>query len=305
MSADPVRALADRLSNWGRWGEDDELGTVNLIGPEAVRRGTEAVRSGEVISLALPLLGEYPQARGSSRPNARHFMIGLGETWSDDAIEIAVHGSTHWDALSHIFDGGRMYNDRVATEHVGEGGATCNAITAVAGRLLSRAVLADVARYLGVEALGDTYSVTPADLEGCLEAQGCELEPGDVLLVRTGHLGRIRAAGAWDLFTDCNDRNPLSPGLGLDCLPWIHERGIAAVAADNWAVEAIDSTEMVDLPLHTVGIVHMGLTLGEIFDLDRLAAASALDGRYTMLLSAAPLPIAGGVGGPVHPVAVR
>jgi kynurenine formamidase len=297
--------MVDRVSNWGRWGPGDELGTVNLIDRDSVRRGSEAVRSGEAFSLALPVSPDFPQAPGSSRPNARHKMIGLGETYSDDAVEMALHGSTHWDALSHIFDKGRMYNDRPAAEHVGEGGAAHNAITAVAGRLLTRAVLVDVARFLGVEALAETYEVTSADLEGCLEAQGSEVAPGDALLVRTGHLGRIRREGGWKRFTDGSGRNPLEPGLGLACLPWIHERGIAAVAADNWAVEVIGSTEMVDLPLHTVGIVHMGLTLGEIFDLDPLAAACAEDGRYEVLLAAPPLPIVGAVGGPVHPLAVR
>jgi kynurenine formamidase len=183
-------------------------------------------------------------------------------------------------------------------------GAAANNIVGFSGRLVTRGVLVDVARLHGVDSLAPDHEVTVADLEGALSAQRVELDSGDVLLVRTGQLGRIVATSDWGNFTEVGDRLPLEPGIGVDCLPWLHELGVAAIASDNWAVEHC-GRESTRLPVHEVAIVHMGLPLGEIFELDALAAECAADGRYDFLLAAGPLPIRGGVGGPVNPVAVR
>jgi kynurenine formamidase len=175
----------------------------------------------------------------------------------------------------------------------------------VADRLVTRGVLVDIARHHGVDALAPDQEVTVQDLESTLVAQRVDLEAGDALLVRTGHLGRISASADWANFTEVGDRLPLEPGIGIDCLPWLHEVGVAAIACDNWALEHLHADSGGRLPVHQVAIVHMGLPLGEIFRLDALAAACAADGRYDFLLAAGPLPIRGGVGGPVNPVAIR
>jgi kynurenine formamidase len=166
-------------------------------------------------------------------------------------------------------------------------------------------VLVDIARHYGAEALAPDHEVTVADLESALASQRVELASGDALLVRTGQLGRISASGDWKSFTEVDGKLPLEPGIGLDCLPWLHELGVAAVACDNWAVECLHPDSGGRLPVHEVGIVHMGLLLGEIFQLDALADACAADGRYEFLLAAGPLPVRGGVGGPVNPIAIR
>jgi kynurenine formamidase len=153
--------------------------------------------------------------------------------------------------------------------------------------------------------LAPDHEVTVAELEATLAAQGVDLLPGDALLVRTGHLGRIAASGDWGAFTEADGRLPLEPGIGADCLPWLREHDVAAIACDNWAVEHLGPDGAGRLPVHEVGIVHMGLLLGEIFELDELAAACAADDRYEFLLAAAPLPLRGGVGGAVNPVAIR
>jgi kynurenine formamidase len=217
---------------------------------------------------------------------------------------MSIHAATHWDALSHVFHRHLMYNGRSCTE-VTSGGARVNDIVPIADRLVTRGVLVDIARYHGVESLAPDHEVTVADLESALSAQRVDLVSGDALIVRTGHLGRIFASAAWSDFTEVDGRLPLEPGIGTDCLPWLQEVGVAAVACDNWAVEHLHAGSGGRLPVHEVGIVHMGLLLGEIFQLDALAAACAADGRYDFLLAAGPLPVRGGVGGPVNPIAIR
>ena len=307
-----IDALARELSNWGRWGEADQVGTLNLITAEKRLRAAECVRSGTAISLSVELRPDQPQAPGSGRLNPQHVMAETGSDvavqnkvsgFSDDLLSMSVHAATHWDALSHVFHHGEMYNGRPCTE-VTSAGAQANDIVGFADRLVTRGVLVDIARHHGADALAPDHEVTVEDLESALAAQNVELGSGDALLVRTGQLGRISASRDWGNFTEVGDRLPLEPGIGIDCLPWLHEAGVAAIACDNWAVEHLhaDSTR---LPVHEVAIVHMGLPLGEIFELDALAVACAADQRYDFLLAAGPLPIRGGVGGPVNPIAIR
>jgi kynurenine formamidase len=308
-----VDALARELSNWGRWGADDELGTLNLITEYNRVVAGACVRTGTVHSLALELRGDLPQPAGSGRPNAQHVMTATGidaaaqdDTvgYADDTLSIAVHGATHWDALAHVFHRGFMYNERPSTA-VTSAGATANDIVPVARTMVTRGVLVDIARRRGVAALEPDEEVTVSDLEATLEAQRVSISPGEALVIRTGHLGRVRAAGDWANFTEIDGVAPREPGIGAASLGWLHERGVAAVACDNWAVEWLTGPDVIRMPVHEVGIVHMGLLLGEMFELDELAGACAADGRYDFLLAAGPLPIRGGVGGPVNPLAIR
>jgi kynurenine formamidase len=307
-----IEALARELSNWGRWGEADEVGTLNLITRDNRLRAARCVRSGMAISLALELRSDRPQAPGSGRLNPQHVMAETGSDaaihdnitgFSDDILAMSVHAATHWDALSHVFHHGHMYNGRPCSE-VTSAGAHANDIVGFADRLVTRGVLVDIARCHGVDALAPDHEVTVEDLKSALAAENVELESGDALLVRTGQLGRISRSGDWSNFTEVGDRLPLEPGIGIDCLPWLHQVGVAALACDNWAVEHLHAASS-RLPVHEVGIVHMGLPLGEIFQLDALAAACAIDHRYDFLLAAGPLPVRGGVGGPVNPIAIR
>jgi kynurenine formamidase len=307
-----VDALARDLSNWGRWGPDDGIGTLNLITPEKRVQGAACVRSGTAMSLALELRSDLPQPPGSGRLNPQHVMTETGSdaavaervsAYSDDVLAMSVHAATHWDALSHVFHRGFMYNGRPCTD-VTSGGARANDVVPFASRLVTRGVLVDIARLHGVDALAPDHEVTVADVESALAEQRVDLRAGDALLVRTGQFGRIAASGDWASFTEANGELPHEPGIGTDCLPWLREMGVAAIASDNWAVEHLTGGDG-RLPVHEVAIVHMGLPLGEIFQLDALAAACAQDGRYDFLLAAGPLPVRGGVGGPVNPVAIR
>jgi kynurenine formamidase len=169
--------------------------------------------------------------------------------------------------------------------------------------MVTRGVLLDLAVDGG--ALPRDHEITVVELEQAAERQQVTVREGDALLLRTGHLGAIRRSGRWMDFSAVGDRYPFEPGIGHACLPWLHQQGVAAVASDNWALEVLRGPATERMPVHEVAIVHMGMPLGEMFDLDALAALCAADGHWDFLLCASPLPITGAVGGPVNPMAIR
>ena len=318
-SVDTVRLLAERCSNWGRWGADDQLGTLNHIGPEEVRAAAGLVRTGRTFSLAIPLDENGPQTGGFGRFNPIHLMIRDGnaaatgtvvrdfyggrDRWirgTDDLLILPLQSGTQWDSLAHIVFENRIYNGYDATT-VGSKGATLNDIANARDRVVGRGVLLDIARSRGVPWLEPGEQIHVEDLEACARAQGVTVGHGDIVLIRTGQIGQCRANGSWGAYAG----GP-APGLALDTAPWIFDREIAAVATDTWGMEVLpNQTDDVFQPLHIILIVSMGLLVGEIFDLEALAADCAADGRYDFLLTAAPLPITGGVGSPVNPVAIK
>ena len=314
-----VRELCRRYSNWGRWGEDDQLGTLNLIRPEHVTAAAALVRSGKVISCGLPLDQAGPQTGGFGRFNPIHLMMRDGNDaitgtvvrdfyggkdkhlrGTDDLLILPLQSGTQWDALAHIMFENKMYNGYDPTL-VSSKGALKNDITQAADRVVGRGVLLDLPRAQGRAWLEPGEAITPADLDACAASQGVEVGTGDIILVRTGQIAQRRAEGGWGDYAG----GP-APGLGLECAGWIHEHEIAALATDTWGAEVLpNQTPDVFQPLHIVLIVHMGLLLGEIFDLEDLAVDCADDGRYEFLFSGVPLPITGAVASPVNPVAIK
>lgn len=314
---DPV--LADyitRYSRWGRWGPDDEVGSLNLVGPAQVAAAAAEVVSGEVVSLTLPYDQHGPQdgglrsnpklvatatgsdhAAGLQDPLSPELGPARGFGYADDMVIMPTQSGTQWDGLAHIFHRGRMWNGYPATEH-GSAGARRNGIQQWAGRLVMRGVLVDVPRHHGVPALAPGHAVSAAELDEVLDAQGTAVRPGDALLVRTGHLTARR--GQWGDYAG----GP-APGLSLHTVPWLDEHQIAAIASDTWGIEVRPNEIDHFQPLHTVALVYMGLAFGEIFDLDALATACAEDGRYAFMLAAPPLPLTGAVGSPIAAVAIR
>lgn len=300
-------ALCNRVRNWGRWGSDDERGTLNLIDQVSVRRGLSSVQTGEAVSLSMPLQLHGPQD-GSGIPgriNPVRTMLGINTpmgpdpaaAYSDDIVVMPLQAATHWDALSHVSWRGRMYNDTPA-EAVSVAGASRLAIDAF-GPLVTRGVLLDVARLEGIDRLPGGFEITAAHLDACARKAGIDVQSGDVVLVRTGHVQLFYAG-------DVHGYHTPTPGLGIDTAAWFHDHGVAAAATDTIAFELLPSTcrELV-LPLHVLCLVMMGMPQGQNFDLEALAAACAVDGRYDFLFEATPLPFERGTGGPTNPVAVR
>lgn len=299
-----------KYSRWGKWGENDQLGAMNLVGSEQVRAAAALVCDGKVISLTLPYDQRGPQPGGMrSNPQLvatatgtdvlagaqRAFLGDFG--YSDDMVIMGTQCGTQWDSLAHIFHKGKMWNGYSAGEHTSNGAAR-NGIQHWSDKLVLRGVLADVAAHHGVDSLEDGYPITVEDLKATLAAQGSTVAPGDALLVRTGQLGARRHD--WSSYAGGD-----APGLSLHTAPWLYDQQIAAVATDTWGMEVRPNEIDAFQPLHQVILVHMGLAVGEIFDLDALAEDCAADGRYEFMLAATPLNITGAVGSPVGAVAIK
>lgn len=299
------REIGARLSNWGRWGPQDEVGTVNLITPEKIVAASSLVRTGKVFDLGIPFAADGPQP-GGNRVNPVHLMRETGENqdfpggfhFADDYVFMPLQCASQWDGLSHVFYDDHLYNGYPSTE-VGAHGAARNAIDKLAKGIVGRGVLLDVARLHGVDHLEAGYAIGPEDLDGAAAAQGVEVRSGDVLCVRTG----------WrNVFTDGNNAAAFmagEPGLGLASCEWLHDKEVAAVAADNWAIEVLPGETDDALPVHCVLIRDLGMTLGEILDFEELAADCADDGGWDFFFTGPPLKFARAVGSPINPLAVK
>lgn len=308
---------AEAYRNWGRWGEDDVLGTLNLIDPAKRVEAAALVTDGVVISLAQAFDTNGPQKGWRRRTNPVHTMTDTGTDaeranqgfphgmgGADDVIAMPLQCSTQWDGLGHIFDHGQAWNGRRAGEVVTSEGDLVTGIEHTASVIVSRGVLLDLGRHLepSTGELADGYAITVADIEACIEAQGASsaVGRGDIVLVRTGQYGRTRREG-WGEYAG----GP-APGLSLTTAGWLHRSEIAAIATDTWGFEVRPNEFDVPAfqPLHQVVIPNIGLTIGEMWNLEELAEACAARGRWDFLLSAAPLPITGAVGSPINPVAI-
>jgi kynurenine formamidase len=300
--------LADEVKNWGRWGADDELGTLNLITPQVVRRGLAAARTGRAFSLAIPLSEDGPQIgviRGRDNPVRRMLRIddpSMGDPegfrTSDDAVTMGLQAATHWDSLAHVSFLDCIYNGYPSSSITEAGASRCGIGNVTT--LVGRGVLLDVARAKGVDILDIPYAITGDDLDLACELSGVSVLPGDIVLIRTGLMTLLR----------CGDKAAYFGGTGpsFRSVRWFRDHDVAAVATDNATFEYFDpearETEMA-LPVHVLHLVFMGMTQGQNWDLEELAADCASDGIYEFLLEASPEPFVHGLGGPVNPIAIK
>jgi hypothetical protein len=321
-----VARAARAYSNWGRWGADDVLGTVNFITDELRLAAAALVRRGASFSLSQRFDMDGPQRGWRRRTNPVHTMLDTGTDaalghqgfphgigGADDVIAMPLQCSTQWDGLGHIFDHGRAWNGRDAARTVTSDGDLVTGIERLAGPVCGRGVLLDVARVIGPSLgspadgtgaahgeLPDGFAITTELLTATAAAHGVTVGRGDLVLVRTGRYARALRDGWGDY------AGGASPGLSFTTAGWLHRTEIAAVATDTWgfAVRPNEFDEAFQ-PLHQVAIPNMGLLIGEMWALEELAADCAADGVYEFLLTAAPLPITGAVGSPVNPIAVK
>ena len=315
MSEETLKKLAMQVRNWGRWGPSDEIGTLNFITPDTIAAACRLATAGKVFALGIPLQREGPQSGTRQRFNPIHTMFRdggdaprtpaqvaemQGYGGSDDWIVMPLQSVTQWDSLAHIFYEGKMWNGYDATL-VTSSGAARNSIDKTTDKIVGRGVLLDVARHKGVRALDPGYAITVGDLEATAARQKVDVQRGDIVLVRTGHMSRYLDRKDWRHF-DLDD----FPGVSAYTAAWLHARQVAAIASDNYAVE-VRPSEIAGFrnPFHVLAIPNMGLTLGEIFFLEDLAADCAADGRYAFLLVAPPLPVTRGVGTPINPYAIK
>ncbi|ONH55603.1 cyclase [Frankia sp. CcI49] len=321
------RELADEIRTWGRWGSDDELGALNYITPDKVRESAGLVRKGSVFPLGLDLSPAGPQGDLLFRRNPLHIMTidggdvnAPGELWpewganalarelgefmgrdllrfNDDMIIMHTQAASQWDALSHVYYEGKLYNGFSSGTVTSQGAFRLGIEKTDAKGITSRGILLDVVRHRG-EAVAAAHgrTVLPEELTAVAEAQGVEVRPGDIVVIHTGWVDKFKQTG---------DKAP-SAGLDWRTAIWFSENQIAAVAADNTGVEDVVSDIPGNmLPMHLLCQRDMGMPFGELWDLSALAADCAADGVYEFQLVAPPLRIVGGVGSPVNPLAIK
>jgi len=308
----PFRPGGPPRSNWGFFGDEDEVGTLNLIKPGMVASAAALVRTGEVYPLNWDL--ERPSPALFDRKVLKHRIIDLDPVGTEDVYDdFYPQASSQWDALAHIKHPEHgYYNGRQRADITGREGSR-NGIDQWARRgIAGRFVLADIESFRAQQGLVMRHNVRDAvsieEIVACLASVGVSAKVGDILLIRFGWI-------TWYERSDATVRAELAsttffPGPGLAnearTAEWLWDQGIAAVAADNPALEAQPFDESGEEGyLHYRLIPLLGMAVGELFALDRLAAACAADGRYTGLFVAAPLNKTGGSGSPANAVALR
>jgi kynurenine formamidase len=313
VTKEQVIAYFDSLSNWGRWGDDDRIGTLNLITPDVRRRAAGLVETGEVVSLSYDIDAENPDPLLSGIARVQRFM-GLGEIQHHigkrrldavtDFVGIAAHGgNTHLDGLAHYSWDGKNYNGFDVSESTSLGGAKKLSMHFAHEGIISRGVLLDICALHGVEWLEPGHAIEPEELVAAEERQGVRVEPGDVLLVHTGDAARTLAHGR-------PDEKPGYPasqaGLRATCLPLLRERDIAALGMD--AIQDVQPSgfRTLDLlrPIHTVGLVAMGLWLIDNMNLTELARTCAERQRSAFFFSMLPWRMVGVTSCATNPVAL-
>jgi kynurenine formamidase len=312
MNARPSQAellgWLESLSNWGRWGAEDQRGTLNLVTPEVTRRAAGLVEEGTSVSCARAW--SYDAAPDvEPRRVPQHHMLASGETYRPgegpdrqvaiDYIGVVFHGSTvtHLDSLSHFFWDGRMYNGASSRLVQTGSGATSHGVANAASGISSRGILVDAPLLRGTEFVSPGDGIGLADLAAAHEQCGIEPEPGDVVLLRTGQLGRRDRLG------------PLQPGSGSagplpELLPTLRQRDVAVLGSDTGNDVQPTGYDRFSNPVHQVGIVAMGLWILDNAWLDDLAAECSARGRWQFLISILPLRIPNATGSPVNPVAI-
>lgn len=308
--------LADAPSNWGKWGPDDEVGSLNYLGPEQVLAAARLVTSGKVFTLQR-LIGDpkgdpvWPGRTPAERTqilDESNWDEGAGGPaypgglhYADDKISAFLQGSTQYDALGHVWFDGKLWNGYDARTTIG--GLDKASVQPIAERgIVGRAVLLDMARFLGKDNLASAETFTHVDLLACAKAQGITIEKRDILIIRTNFL---------KLFFDLGDKfyeGFCEPGLvySPELVAWFQDMEIPNLVTDTIANEVtFDPHNGVALVLHNALMRNLGVTLTEIADLELLAEDCAADKQYAFLYVAAPLKVAKGSGSPVNPVVIK
>ena len=297
VSKQELEGWIEELSNWGRWGKDDQLGTLNLITAKKRMEAAKLVKAGVSVSLAHDVLRE--QAPDNDNP-FQHQMGLTGASpgpWAVDTVSVLFHGyaHSHLDAVCHRFHDGKIYNGYPRSS-VTEAGCDKLAIQVMKNGIFTRGVLMDLPKLKGVPWLEPGTAIYPEDLEAWEKKAGLKVESGDVLLIRTGRWARRAAEGAWDVGAS-------SAGLHASCVKWMKERGVAVLGSDAASDVFPSGVEGYTHPVHLLTLVALGTPILDNQDLEALSAEAERQGRWEFLLTAAPLAIPGGTGSPLNAIA--
>lgn len=298
LTASDIDRMMNELSNWGRWGKEDQLGAINLITSAKRKQAAALVREGLSVSLARDT--NTQNAADNPQPYEHTMTLtgaGNRSQFSLDKIGVSFHGyqHTHLDALCHMFWQGKMYNG-FSQEEVTKDGAAKLAIANLKQGIFTRGVLIDLPRLKGVSYLEPATAIYPEDLDAWEKKTKIKVSAGDVIFVRTGRWARRAAVGPWDV-----SRN--SAGLHASCARWIRQRDVAIIGSDAASDLLPSGIEGVSHPIHQLVLVAMGVHIFDNCDLEALGEACAARNRWEFLLTAAPIVVAGGTGSPLNPIA--
>ncbi|MGH6884352.1 cyclase family protein [Hypericibacter sp.] len=300
--------MFESIKNWGKWGEDDELGTLNYITPAKIAAAAALVRKGRSVSMAIPI----NKQAGPDNPNPAVHLMSLmhdipisksGLSFGMCYLAMASHGDchTHVDALNHVAYKGKLYNGKPA-ELLTSRGSDWGSIAAYYHGIVGRGVLLDAARHRKVDWLEPGEAVTRAELEAIEKAQGVRLGEGDILVFRTGHHKRRLALGPWS-----NDYPPAGQGkagLHVDTVPWMHERKIAAFLPDGDGETVPSNVEDMPYPIHALQLTSMGMLVSDSLQLEELHQACEEEKRWEFMVIGLPLRLPGATGCPWNPIAL-
>jgi kynurenine formamidase len=279
------------FSNWGRWGKDDQLGTLNLITPAKRREAAALVKEGYSISMAHNVLTE--KSVDNENPFSHTMLPSVGGFQMDN-YSVSFHGmgQTHLDALCHASFKGKNFNGAPVDQITAEG-CPKDSVLAVKTGILTRGVIVDIARLKGVDYLEPGTPIYPEDLAAWEKQTGVKVSAGDAVFVRSGRWAMRAAKGPGSAFA----------GLHASCVRWLHDRGVAALGGDADPEVIPSQVEGVGAPIHLMALVAMGLPLFDECDLEDLGKEAAKRKRWVFLFTAAPLAVPGGTGSPINPIA--
>ena len=287
------------LSNWNRWGKDDERGTVNLMTDETRKRALATVKEGVTVSLSRDADPVKSADNGNPLGLSMVATAADPDPFAMETLTITFHGSayTHMDALSHMYYKGRTYNGVAKERVVSKAGADVLTVTAFKRGFVGRGVLMDIPRLKGVPYLEPRTAITPADLDAWEKQAGLKVGSGDIVFFRTGRWARRAKVGAWDIGAE-------SAGLHPSVARWLKARDVAIVGWDGHGEVMPSVVKGVDFPMHQLLLIAMGTPLFDNCDLEGLAEAAGSRKRWTFLLTASPLAVPHGTGSPLNPIAV-
>jgi kynurenine formamidase len=288
-----VDEMMKELSNWGRWGDDDELGTLNFITPSTRKAAAALVRDGVSVSLAHNLIKD--EAPDNSSPFVHD--VNSSAIWAGDTYTVAYHGyaHTHMDSLCHISQDGKLYNG-FPKSGVTDKGAEHLSIINIKEGVFTRGILMDIPRLKGVPYLAADTVIFPADLEAWEKKAGIKVGRGDVVFIHTGRWVKRAEEGPWDV-------GNASPGLHISSARWLREREVAALGSDGASDILPSPVEGFSHPVHLLALNAMGMPIFDNCDFTKLSEEAQARKRWDFLLTVAPLAVQGGTGSPLNPIA--
>ena len=286
------------LSNWGRWGSNDEMGALNLITPAKRAQAASLVKEGITVSLA----SDASKEKQVDVPCPIEWsMVTASEAGATDRVAYpCIHGAgtTHLDSFAHRFFNGKMWNGYPVKDTISQqGGAAKNSILTMKSGIVTRAVLYDIARLKGVPYLEPGTRIYPEDLEAWEKKSSVKAGPGDAVLIRWGRWARRAKLGPWPI-------DERSAGLDNSVIPWLKKRDIALLGWETPGYAPQPPGDLPRLALHDFVLAILGVHLIDRADFEAVSAAAAARNRWQFMLVVAPLPIPNGTGSPVNPIAV-